>query len=401
MRQGKRHSAEEIVNLLRQVEVDFGHSKTLPQACKKSEIVEQTYYRGGLRADQAQGLKELEQENVKLKRLDSELSLEKLVLKCFPALQGWYVFRFIVTLICLAFAACSRAQSVQLMDAPKPSASFLAASTSVSDSDSSSTANLTGPSDLTFSLDVVQTSQSTLDANHGDPHPTPSPNVPLDANGNPIPLNRQQPQRILGFMPNFRSVSGGATPHPPGWIYNFQVATHQATDYSSFIFLGLTSVTAEGLNSHPVLGKGVDGFYAYTWRGFLDKTDGTYLSAWLLPSLLHEDTRYYAIGDGHTVIRRALYVISREAVTRTYGGNQTPNIAGLGGKVLTQVISRYYYPPGAADFSVLATKFGYSIMREVAFTSIREFYPDIAAHYIRKHREKAARLAARDAASAP
>jgi hypothetical protein len=354
-----------------------------------------------LRADQAQGLKELEQENVKLKRLDSELSLEKLVLKCFPALQGWYVFRFIVTLICLAFAACSRAQSVQLMDAPKPSASFLAASTSVSDSDSSSTANLTGPSDLTFSLDVVQTSQSTLDANHGDPHPTPSPNVPLDANGNPIPLNRQQPQRILGFMPNFRSVSGGATPHPPGWIYNFQVATHQATDYSSFIFLGLTSVTAEGLNSHPVLGKGVDGFYAYTWRGFLDKTDGTYLSAWLLPSLLHEDTRYYAIGDGHTVIRRALYVISREAVTRTYGGNQTPNIAGLGGKVLTQVISRYYYPPGAADFSVLATKFGYSIMREVAFTSIREFYPDIAAHYIRKHREKAARLAARDAASAP
>jgi hypothetical protein len=352
-----------------------------------------------LKVDQMRGLKDLNSENMTLKRLVSELNLERLVLKCFPALRGWYVCRFIVTLICLAFAASSRAQSVQLMDAPKPSASLLASSTSVSDS--SSTADLTGPSDLTFSLDVVQTSQSTPDANHGDPHPTPSPNVPQDANGNPIPLNRQQPQRILGFMPNFRSVSGGATPHPPGWIYNFQVATHQATDYSSFIFLGLTSITAEGLSSHPVLGKGVDGFYAYTWRGFLDKTDGTYLSAWLLPSLLHEDTRYYALGDGHTVIRRALYVISRETVARTYGGRETPNIAGLGGKVLTQVISRYYYPPSAADFSVLATKFGYSVMRDVAFSSIREFYPDIAAHYIRKHREKAARQAARDAASAP
>jgi hypothetical protein len=84
-----------------------------------------------------------------------------------------------------------------------------------------------------------------------------------------------------------------------------------------------------------------------------------------VPSLLREDTSYYALGDGHTVIRRALYVISREAVTRTYDGGQTPNIAGLGGKVLTQVISRYYYPPGTTDFSVLATKFGYSIMREV------------------------------------
>jgi hypothetical protein len=399
MRQGKKHRAEEIVNLVRQVEVDFANSKTLPQACKKGEIVEQTYYRDWLKVDQAQGLKEFEQENAKLKRLASELSLERAVLKCFPALHGWYAFCFIVTLICPGFATSSRAQSVQLMDAPKPSASLLATTTSVSDS--SSTANLTGPSDLTFFLDVVQTSRSTPDTNHGDPHPTPSLNVPLDVNGNPIPLNRQQPQRILGFMPNFRSVSGGATPHPPGWIYNFQVATHQATDYSSFIFLGLTSVTAEGLNSHPVLGKGVDGFYAYTWRGFLDKTDGTYLSAWLLPSLLHEDTRYYALGDGHTVFRRALYVISREAVAPTYGGSQTPNIAGLGGKVLTQVISRYYYPPSAADFSVLATKFGYSVMRDVIFSSIREFYPDIAAHYIRKHREKAARLAARDAASVP
>jgi hypothetical protein len=223
--------------------------------------------------------------------------------------------------------------------------------------------------------------------------------VPLDANGNPVPLNRQQPQRILGFMPNFRSVSAGSKPHPPGWNYNFKVATRQSFDYSSFIFLGLTTISAEGINSHPVLGKGADGFYAYLWRGLLDKTDGTYLGAWLLPSLLHEDTRFYPLGPGHSIPTRVLYIISRQAVTRTYGGRQTPNIAGLGAKVLTQVISRYYYPTGATSFGVLATKFGYSAMRDVGFTSIREFYPDAAAHYIRKHREKAAALAAANDAS--
>ena len=68
------------------------------------------------------------------------------------------------------------------------------------------------------------------------------------------------PKRILGFMPNFRSVSGGAIAHPPGWKYNFGIATHQAFDYSSFLFLGITSLTAEGIDSHPALGKGVDGF---------------------------------------------------------------------------------------------------------------------------------------------
>jgi hypothetical protein len=233
---------------------------------------------------------------------------------------------------------------------------------------------------------------------HGEPQ-APCNGCELDANGKPIPLDRQQPKRILGFMPNFRSVSAGAKPHPPGWKYNFTVATHQAFDYSSFIFLGLTTISAEGINSHPVLGKGADGFYAYLWRGFLDKTDGNYLGGWFLPSLLHEDTRFYPMGNGHAIVIRALYVMSRQVVTRTYSEHDTPNFAGLGGKVLAQLVSRTYYPTGATSFGVLATKFAYSAMRDIAFTSIREFYPDIAAHYVRVHREKAAAQAAKDARS--
>jgi putative transposase len=86
MGRGKQHTAEQIVNLLRQVEVGVANGKSMAQACKKAEIAEQTYYRwrkeyGGLKVDQARRLKELEQVNAKLKRLVSELSLEKLVLK--------------------------------------------------------------------------------------------------------------------------------------------------------------------------------------------------------------------------------------------------------------------------------------------------------------------------------
>lgn len=82
----KIYKPEEIVNLLRQVEVAVANGKSTPQACKEAGIVEQTYYRwrkeyGGLKVDQARRLKELEQENSKLKRLVSELSLEKLVLQ--------------------------------------------------------------------------------------------------------------------------------------------------------------------------------------------------------------------------------------------------------------------------------------------------------------------------------
>jgi hypothetical protein len=297
--------------------------------------------------------------------------------------------------LCLTGSLC--AQSATLPDDPS-TALLASAAPSTPDIDPARAAVSSSATYFDNVASSLQSGQQQVDA-HGEPLNKSEQSGAVDAAGNPIPLDRYQPHRLLGFMPNFRTVSAGAKVHPPGWKYNFTVATHQATDYSTFIFLGLTSLFAEGTNEHPALGKGVDGFYAYTWRGFLDKTDGTYLSAWLLPSLLHEDTRYYPLGNGHSIAIRELYVISREAVARTYGGRQTPNIAGLGGKVLTQVISRTYYPAGATSFGVLAEKFGYSVMRDVMFANIREFYPDIAAHYIQKHREKAARQAARDAAA--
>src|SRR5437870_13036792 len=85
MARRKKHTPEQVVKLLRQIEVAVANGKTTSQACKEAEITEQTYYRwrkeyGGLQVEQARRLKELESESAKLKRV-SELSLEKLVLK--------------------------------------------------------------------------------------------------------------------------------------------------------------------------------------------------------------------------------------------------------------------------------------------------------------------------------
>ncbi|MDD5089183.1 MAG: IS3 family transposase [bacterium] len=82
----KRYKPEQIVNLLRQIEVEIANGKTTPQACRDAQITAQTYYRwrkefGGLKLDQAKRLKELEKENSRLKRLVAELSLEKQVLR--------------------------------------------------------------------------------------------------------------------------------------------------------------------------------------------------------------------------------------------------------------------------------------------------------------------------------
>jgi len=82
----KRHTAEQIVTKLRQIDVLVAQGRTIGQACKEAEITEQSYYRwrneyGGLEIEQAKRFKELERENARLKRLVADLSLEKQILK--------------------------------------------------------------------------------------------------------------------------------------------------------------------------------------------------------------------------------------------------------------------------------------------------------------------------------
>ena len=82
----KRHSAEEIVNKLRQSEVELSKGSSVAAVCKLLGVTEQTYYRwrkeyGGLKTDQAKKLKELEKENARLKRLLADAELDKAMLR--------------------------------------------------------------------------------------------------------------------------------------------------------------------------------------------------------------------------------------------------------------------------------------------------------------------------------
>lgn len=82
----KRFSPEQIVTLLRQIEVSMSSGKSVAIACRDAGISDQSYYRwrkeyGGLDLDQARRMKDLEKENTRLKRLVADLSLEKQVLK--------------------------------------------------------------------------------------------------------------------------------------------------------------------------------------------------------------------------------------------------------------------------------------------------------------------------------
>lgn len=82
----KRHSAEEIVNKLRQADVELAKGQSVAGVCKVLAVSEQTYYAlrreyGGLQVEQAKRFKELQQENARLKRLLAEAELDKAILR--------------------------------------------------------------------------------------------------------------------------------------------------------------------------------------------------------------------------------------------------------------------------------------------------------------------------------
>jgi putative transposase len=82
----KRYTAEQIVNKLREAEVELAKGQTIPVVAKKLGITDQTYYRwrreyGGLKVDQARRFKELEQENARLKRVVADQALDMAILK--------------------------------------------------------------------------------------------------------------------------------------------------------------------------------------------------------------------------------------------------------------------------------------------------------------------------------
>lgn len=259
--------------------------------------------------------------------------------------------------------------SIKFVTWPFPALVFLISLSSLSASQQTSLPGQSGTASGSGNVrpsDVKSTDQSTAPANQG------------------APPEKQQPKRILGVMPNFRAVSAGALPPPPTPKQAFKIATLNSFDYSSFVFVGITSAMAEWTDAHSQLGDGFRGYGRYYWRGLADKTDGNYWVIFLLPTVFHQDERYYAMGRG-TFWKRATYSGTRIFVTPDYHGHNGFNVSEILGRGIAQGISLSYYPSGSRTGSALATKYAYAIGRDALTNVFREFWPDIATHVLHRH----------------
>lgn len=199
----------------------------------------------------------------------------------------------------------------------------------------------------------------------------------------PTDGSMRQPKRILGIMPNYRAVSADEIPPLPTPKEAFQIATQNSFDYSAFVFVGITSAMAWGTDTHPQLRSGIAGYGRYYWRGFLDKADGNYLVIFALPTVFHQDERYYAMGKGG-FWKRAIYSASRVLITPDYHGHNSFNASEVFGRGISQGISAAYYPSQDRAAGALLVKYGWAMGRDALTNVFREFWPDISRHVLHR-----------------
>jgi hypothetical protein len=107
----------------------------------------------------------------------------------------------------------------------------------------------------------------------------------------------------------------------------------------------------------------------------------------LFAPIFHEDPRYYIMGRGNNVLKRAAYAATRAIITRTDSGRTTPNFALLAGNAAGSALTVTYYPPLNTSFTEVAKTFGGSIGGNAIGFVVTEFIADALEYAHLKKRD--------------
>jgi hypothetical protein len=131
------------------------------------------------------------------------------------------------------------------------------------------------------------------------------------------PLNEGgQTKRILFIIPNFRAVSSDQRLPPQTVKEKFTTATLDSVDYSSFILVAIQAGIAQARNSTPEFRQGAAGYARYYWHTYADSADENLWVEFILPTALHQDSRYYTLGRGGFPKRLAYSLTHRNHANR-------------------------------------------------------------------------------------
>jgi hypothetical protein len=207
--------------------------------------------------------------------------------------------------------------------------------------------------------------------------------------------------RLFYTLPNFLSLENGGKVPPLTTKEKYAVVARGTFDPVQFPWWGLLAAINQADNAEPAFGQGFEGYAKRYGTTAADGIIENFMTAAVLPSLLHQDPRFFQSSKGGFA-RRGGYAISRIFVTRTDSGHSQFNYSEIFGSAAAAAISTYSYHPRSTYLSTptnphmfvgsdrtlenTADVWGTQVALDTFTIVVKEFWPDIHRKLSHKHK---------------
>jgi hypothetical protein len=189
-------------------------------------------------------------------------------------------------------------------------------------------------------------------------------------------------KHAFGVLPNYRTAEGSVPYAPISVKQKFTIANDDTMDGPSFALAAAFSGLSQLEDSEPSFGQGVKGYAHRYGTGLADQILGNYMTEAIMPSLFHQDPRYFRKGTG-SFWSRVGWAASRSLIARNDSGKWTFNYSEWVGNGLDAAVGNAYYSDDrglSPTMSRLFTFVGTDTLSQV----LKEFWPDVKHKYFHK-----------------
>jgi hypothetical protein len=189
-------------------------------------------------------------------------------------------------------------------------------------------------------------------------------------------------KRVFGVIPNNRTTESALPFTPISARRKMTIAYKDSFDWPVIPTSAAFATLYQLEDQNPSFGQGMAGYAKRFATSYGDQMIGNMMTEGILPSLLHEDPRYFRLGEG-TKGARVKYALTRILITRTDSGRQRFNFSEVGGNSLAVAVSNAWYPD-TRTVSDNAEKLGIQLATDAFSNVLKEFWPDVKRYLQRK-----------------
>lgn len=198
------------------------------------------------------------------------------------------------------------------------------------------------------------------------------------------PVPPLEDKRVFGVIPNNRTTEGSLPFEPISAKRKMTIAAKDSFDWPVYLTSGLFASLYQLEDQNPSFGQGMAGYGKRYASAYGDQMIGNMMTEAIIPSIFHEDPRYFRIGSG-TKKSRIAGALRQIFVTRTDSGGHTFNLAEWGGNTAAVAVSNAWYPD-TRTVSDNVQKLLIQCATDAFSNILKEFWPDVK-YYLQRRRD--------------